>query len=345
LYQLERPESFILTEVVAPEVSDLVRRFAGIPIGNPKRVAKCNPRSAVYSVSTAEGRLIVKSTDLSLAHRLEAQCAIACAAAETGLIQPLSIGEGSFVIEEYGQAWIVYQAAEGEIYDGKNLPLDALMLATWDLIAHLRSLSETDRIESWSHRPGIWRRSLTVLTNASVCGDVLAKSGIALAPSTVDMLVEHSDLLGELVTNAVVLAEQLVPAIVHNDLQHANILASRGTPIFLDLEDICREAPQIALTHGLFKVVRHCVYCGAESRHHARERLPRILERMAAHPAWDGAQATAFDYAALRIISDISETLAPWIEDRVPGGLYDLEKRIHNLFELIDLFRGRQSWI
>lgn len=342
LYTLERPESFGFVAAEAPHVRELARLYGADPMGAPQRISKCNQRTELYALETSLGRLMLRSAEEALADTLEAQCAIACAAASCGLVRPLEAG-GSHVVRLRDRAWIAYRAVEGSTYDGRNASLDDVLLASWNLLAQLRTF-EVSTLPRCGHEPSLWGDTFDALTDREACLHALEGSGTALSPATIGLLEAQRRTLLALAARVAALAPTLAPAIVHNDLQHANVIACAGRISFVDIEDLCLEAPQIALMHGVFKMLRHLVYCGVISAAEARARLPAIEQALVSHPAWTGACGKPFDYAALRIVSDVAEILAAWTRAGDSQDLYDLEKRIHNLLELLDLYEEKKPW-
>lgn len=336
LYRLERLESF--SRVTSGfDIKKAVHKFYAGHLESAEIIKKCNHRSIVFSLITGNGRLILKAVDLKLAKTLEAQCNVANRI-PSGLIRPLVSSDGCFVIIEDRHAWMAYWAVEGEIYNGRNLSATLAIQACLDLLSQLRDLGTPDGIPTFQYRPERWTRSMAILTDPCSARESLDGSGYNLSPSTLDMLDQHRGQLRKISDSLPSLLARLSPALVHNDLQHANVIVTREGVVCLDLEDLCMNAPQVAAAHAVFKLFRHAVFCGATSPDVAKNEARLFTKKLEIHPAWAGATTGLFECIALRVISDISEILLAWLDAHDASDLYDLEKRLHNLLEAIDLF-------
>jgi aminoglycoside phosphotransferase (APT) family kinase protein len=133
----------------------------------------------------------------------------------------------------------------------------------------------------------------------------------------------------------------LTTGVVHNDLQHANILINKAKPYFLDLEDLCLGSPNLAAAHCIFKLLRHAVFGGARlgDMQAAADKLPALL---CAHRCWSADQSSLRAHMAYRIWADIDLICQVHLKGN-SSYLYDLEKKICNLFEL-DLLLGESKW-
>jgi hypothetical protein len=343
LFSLERAEKFELISLspqAQSQVLDVSLDFNAISLKEIFGINKLNPRSSVYLAPTrSNGHIILKSTDLSFTDKLEEQCRIASLLPDQLLVRPIKSHSGQFVSEKFDRAWMAYKAIEGTIFDGKNLKLNEALSASWNLSFFLQGIPRSEALDAWQHRPEIWPSLWNILTDINQCAEALSDSGITFGQSTLGMLCKNADELKRIVERVALLAQDLELVTVHNDLQHANILVSESKrPVFLDLEDICLESVQVSVMHGFFKIIRHCVYSKTISPLEAKKLLPSALASLVKHPVWVGGSASALDYALLRIVSDISEIFSSWVNDADATDLYDLEKRIHNLFELVYLF-------
>lgn len=342
LYRLERQESFSRVPAANFE-RDVLPQFSIAANASVEEIIKGNWRSRVYFVQTDDARFMLKSADPSLAVTLEAQSAMASAVA-VGVIKPLTNQCGTFVASHGQRVWTAYPAIDGSTYDGGNLRASDAVSAGLDLLENLRSMRAVPGLPEWKHRPERWSACVEVLSDPTAARAALADSGCLISEHTLLLLQRQADRLGELTFRATRLASNLMPAVVHNDLQHANLIVSSNGPVFIDLEDICVESPQVAAAHSVFKLYRHSIHTGVASRNAVRQDFSAFESHLESHPAWSGAQASAYEYILLRILSDVSEIFLAWHEQRDNSDLYDLEKRLHNLLEAIDLFGAPLSW-
>ena len=138
----------------------------------------------------------------------------------------------------------------------------------------------------------------------------------------------------ELIEHSAGLIKKGRPVLIHNDLNHANIIINDDTPIFLDLEDIVFEVPEISITHSLFKLLRHRILQKHASIVDTEKTITAFLPRLTADGYNIQDKETLFLYGIARIFSDIHTIFMNVIEDKDYSLVYDLEKKIHNLFEL-----------
>ena len=65
---------------------------------------------------------------------------------------------------------------------------------------------------------------------------------------------------------------------VHNDLNHSNIIIEKNNAKFIDIEDICYDYLQQAIAHLFFKVTRHSIYNRKISIYNLKKNyLPKIM--------------------------------------------------------------------
>ena len=156
----------------------------------------------------------------------------------------------------------------------------------------------------------------------------------ALNESTRSLITINGTIFTKLAINSRQLIQNSRPKLVHNDLNHANIVIHQGQPRFLDLEDIVFEIPEMAITHALFKLLRHKIYQKHASLKEMQIFVPTLISHLNEHGFAIKDSASLFHFGAARIISEI-HTICMWfIENNDDSLLYDLEKKFHNLFEL-----------
>ena len=155
-----------------------------------------------------------------------------------------------------------------------------------------------------------------------------------IGPATQALLRDNGPFLQDAAGRAGALADRGRRVLVHNDLNHANVLAGPDGVSFLDLEDIAFELPEVSLVHALFKLLRHRVFAGHTSADECGAAVPALVARLSADGYAVGDRAAMFDYGALRILSEIRMICRYSFEHGDRSLIYDLEKKIHNLFEL-----------
>jgi len=163
---------------------------------------------------------------------------------------------------------------------------------------------------------------------------VLKGIGIELSDLSITFLNDNRDYILELVKGTIPLIKNSSPVLIHNDINHANIIVKKNKPIFLDIEDIIFEIPEISVTHGLFKVLRHRIYQKRSNLGEAVIEIDKYLPKLRDEGFKIFNKQTFFLYGVARIFSDIYTICTKVIEDNNNDFVYDLEKKIQNLIEL-----------
>lgn len=336
LYSLERNETFSLSKKVYDLKSISV--YYDDSVFSPANVIeKANLNSTVYSLSSKNGRLILKKVPLNLKEKLEEQCNVV-AAINNCTITPLKSKTGKYTIDKYNYSWMAYWAVEGEIYNGNNITILNLCHEVADFLLTLRELGPSFTLPRWSYQPLKWKESMIQLTNPISVRNCLSGTNIHLSNFTLDAFSTYKTKILSLTDIAISNQEDLSYELTHSDLQHANIIVNHNSPVFLDIEDICADSPHVALGHSCFKIIRHCLYTKSFSKSSIVKLIPQLVDMIEAHSLWQDSSTKLFDYMVLRIISDISDIFSNWKEFHDETDLYDLEKRMHNLLEVIELF-------
>jgi hypothetical protein len=334
LYTIETNDSFPLEPVNVSSLRAVAAAFGASDLTSAARVRKRNAASAIYRVEALPVPLMLRAVPVELADLAERKCEVVAELPFEDIVKPRRSGV-RFTITEDGLCWMAYPALDGTLYDGRNCSPER---AVDRAIALLDALAQNpgDGLMAVRHRPSCWARVVNLLADPAQLRREPAVTS-ALSPSMVEEVARRAAALEHWVEGARELGCLRSLAVVHNDLQHANVLAVAGRPCFLDVEDIVYEDPRIALGHAAFKLARHAIYTGATTATDIRnDYLPWICARIA------GTRYEGFlPFARFRILSDIAEIVLWQQERQDPSQLYDLEKRLANLFELDDLFGGR----
>jgi hypothetical protein len=323
LYRLETNTGYVWRAAAVEAPSAAARSFGLPPAQAVAELEKPSPTSRLFRLDTASGRFVLRAADAAHALTLDQQAAVANAVAYERIVKPLRARDGSYAQVLDGQAWIAYPEQPGELFTGDNCPLDTVVAEALALVVALRRLeprAETSALPTVRHAPDAWARLVERLPDEAPS---LEEETRELLAANASELVELAERLGTL---------RLRPSLVHDDLNHANVLVSDGAPFFLDLEDIRLESPEIAAAHAVFKLVRHAAYTGARAPGELRaEAVPRAVELLRESGVGIADRDELFAFAAYRNLSEIHEIVT------TGSGLYDLEKKIANLFELYDL--------
>ena len=307
-------------------------------ISNPRRIVKPSQTSSIFEIeSETAGPVMMRRSDSREAEALAAQCAVAARIASGLFVRPMAARDGGYVFRAGDAAWIAYPRMAGDAYDGGNCPpgrlFDAVFAFESAVAATMDSLEPAQRnaLPRVARRTSDWPSFFDRLSGGE---DGLDAALAELGPTTRELLGENGAFLQDAVQRAINCSARGEPVLVHNDLNHANVLVGADSVSFLDLEDIAFELPEVSLVHAVFKLLRHGVFAGHVRANAAGEAVPALIERLAAEGYAVGDRSDMFDYGALRILSEIRMICRYVLEDRDRSLVYDLEKKIHNLFEL-----------
>lgn len=335
LYEIETNVGFELEPQDPAAVVTVATAFGRPGAARAWRVRKRNPSSDMFRVEGPSWVTMVRAADDSEAQVIERQCRVARALpTDTRLVRPLTTADGACCLVRDGRAWTAYDAVDGDVYDGRQPPVEDVGAAAVELLGALRRLPQdqaaSDGLPRPVHRPERWTAFA-----ADLCSGGLDLP-VPLAAGTERLLRERGAVVERVAAGCAELATDPA-ALVHNDLQHANVLSTGASVRFVDLEDIVRESPAVAAGHAVFKLLRHAVRAGARSLEVVRTQAWPALAASAAGALGLPDPADVARGGARRIVSDIFEIHAWYVERDDPSQLYDLEKRLHNLFELVEM--------
>lgn len=342
LFVIETNKDFLWSAVpFTPQLHDACHAYGIRDVTGAQRVEKRNKSSELYLIVCNHGRYILRAVAPELKQQTEVQCEIVDFLLKKNIIQPLRSTDKHFTAICHGALFCAYREIHGEIFNGENCPLEFLLEEVIDFENALQEMQPRIPAEHlaalprMSHRPEKWAAGFEQLCDPAWVAEqqfistALSDQSIELIKSNRSFFVSCINLLAK---------SELKPALVHNDLQHANVLVSRGVPSFLDIEDICLESREIAIAHAVFKLLRHACYSGKADPQELRKTVvPTQIKNLAASGFGISSALELFQYGAYRIVSDIWEITDYTLCNQSAREVYDLEKRIHNLFELYEL--------
>lgn len=342
LFCIETNEGFPWNQITpTPPIIEAARAFDKAPIVDLSIVQKRNKNSEIYRVETPRENIILRSVAKGSQEFVERQCIVVNAVRYGNIVKPLRSRSGSFTVAVGEEAWMAYLELPGRLFTGAGVDVETALASAIQLQqklveAEMRLLFAPGELPAVSHRPEKWGSFFMELTGS--------ESASLLPPEMLNddtrrLLRENREFFSQCIDRCMGLHVQETRRLTHNDLQHANVLVHEGECFFLDIEDICRESQEIAISHAVFKLLRHVVFAGvsrAESLR--RDTVSRIVALLQANYRIENRQ-DLFAYSSYRILSDIWEIVACFLEQNDESQLYDLEKRIHNLFELDYLLR------
>jgi len=340
LFSIETNTDFALCSTnISQDIISITSAFTSkVPV-LVKKILKPSPTSVLYKVHLENGLiLVIRGTSISSANLVSAQCELIKLLPDSVFVKPIKTKENEWVFLLNNFAWMAYNYIPGDIYDGNNCDLDILLDTLINFESSISLASEKlpikykKKIPTQKHRIFDWVRFYEKLLDSPQL--VLKSIGIELSTLSNTFLTDNRSYVLELVKETLPLINSSSPKLVHNDINHANIIIKKNRPIFLDIEDIIFEIPEISVTHALFKLLRHKIYLKQAPVEEAGLEIDKYLPKLFDEGYKIPNKQTFFLYGSARIFSDIFTICMKVIEDNNNDLVYDLEKKIHNLIEL-----------
>lgn len=299
-------------------------------------IGKRNFLSTLYVVNGPAGRVVIRASAPETAAALGQQCSLFQQMADVvPVLRPLTTADGSFVHVGDDRAWMAYPYIDGAIFDGEPSHVREVIHSALALLVALqdcqRRSATVDRLPVIRVQPERWElfQRLLYCPNTEIV-EAIGDEWVSALTSCRPFLSEVLGSLGQMD-----IAED---ELVHYDLQHPNfVLTSRG-PTVIDVEDVCFSSRRVAAAHGIFKLCRHVVFRQRDNMPWvANTLIAAVLDNESAQILNLGSRHDICRLAAWRTINDIVGILSA-LERGRPEYLYDLKKKIENLFEIFDLF-------
>ena len=328
-------------EIVHPptdDARDLAAQFGlSADFDEVTQIHKRAENSRLYVLrSHAGGKLVLRRFAVEDARLVERQCEAILESGFRATIRPCRTTAGALVARTRASAGILYPYREGQIYSGDPDLLGSAIETGVALLEALRPcVLELPRPR---HVPEAWIPLLTaVLRDGTLHCPLFAAH---IAPDAAEHSVRALLRLQGAIERAADLWRAGTPVVVHNDLNHANLLQESNTFCVLDIEDIMREVPRISLAHGIFKLARHVVFAdpARASRVTTQLRTSIVPELIAA--GWIGSPEELRLFSLFRILSDVHGIIRDALDRQDPRYLYDLQKRMDNALESEILLGG-----
>jgi hypothetical protein len=326
--------------------SDILLSFGLNNYKSISKVEKMNAGSLIYRIICTDGSFILRGSLYEDLNTLESQCTIANFLSKDLFLRPIKSKQGQYVFQSGGLLWLAYIMIEGKQFAGELDQLSSVLLKTlqlqrqFDLIykkengRYIKNLRKVEyNAENWVDIVG-W-------LSGNIEND--AHSDLMLnIPKEIQAYFHLNR--GKLIKLIRLVASlDIHDTIVHYDLQHANILINNNNNNnnihCIDIEDIVVSDRRIAVFHGVFKWVRHCIYVNNMSSNSAVKWLKtdciNILEE-------EFKCKITLEYMSRYILFKLFSDLHLLLFNLIHCGKgeleYDLLKKIYNFFEIKDLF-------
>jgi hypothetical protein len=275
---------------------------------------------------------------------LELQCSIINEINFENIIKPIRNVDNHYTQKQNDNVWMLYPYIKGELFDGQIHPGDIVMKAL-ELNTKFDNLElsngfyiNRELFPVLDYRPTEWKTFVESLT------DSYAKIPIPQKYLSVEsrrLLKMNRDYLIEVTLDIQNLDDINKTHLSHYDLQHANVLFNNdGQIVFLDIEDIYYANRKIALSYTIFKLLRHIVYMRKKTLQQVLDHyMPDILLILEENKSFGLVSVKdVFRYGMYRLVGELFIIYDLFMSKSNDKYLYDLEKKIHHLFEFNLLF-------
>jgi hypothetical protein len=335
LYSVEADLRFARLPGDPRHIGGVVSAFGLPPATDADEIVKDNQLSLVVVARCGSEDIVLRRCDRELAPQVELQCRVFATLDGARVVRPLTASAGRHVHSDKAGAWIAYRYVPGQLYcDGQHQPFAAIDAALHCVAA----------LTAWEKsRPGQAAALPAIERTASCWGDLRARLldgrwRETLGEETSALVADAGPAIRDLQRTCSGASSDR-HGLAHADLQPANIIAGPEGVTVIDIEDVCRDDVGLSAAHAIFKLARHAVFLGFMSVERARAELcARGIERARSLGIDVGNAETARRLAARRTIDDISNILHRAENPATRWMLYDLRKKVHNLFELAELF-------
>ncbi|MCE2510429.1 MAG: hypothetical protein J4G10_05565 [Alphaproteobacteria bacterium] len=339
-FRIETNEGFEAVPVAID--ARLEKAIAAFGIGDAEkasRIKKHNRLSALYLIKGAQDRFVLRTFDAGHTKAVETQCRIVSELRDVETIHPMRCEDGAFVHRADEEAWMAYPHIAGPLFTAPGVTVaEAITAALRFLIALQRW--QKNYASAFSDLP-------TIAREPDAWGDL--RERFEAIGTTHLSAPTRATVRGKQARFDALLAEAQgvhpkADAVVHCDLQHANLVIGPAGPAILDLEDICIDSLAVSAAHAIFKLARHAVYLGLFDAGRASSELVNPMVAWASkHGLLAGGMAAARALAAHRTAGDIHNILLAMENPGTAWVAYDLEKKVNNFFEIGTLFEEESS--
>ena len=311
---------------------------------NLKQFKKKNLFSKIYLFEFKDKKKIVfRSCDKDKRTELKYQCNALNNITNNAAIKFLLNDDNNLVTDYKNECWIAYEYIKGSVYDGEidnfNLIFDQCVNFSKHLSKYGDGLTDNEKqcFRQIRFDISLWQNSIDFILNSKD-----KKISNYLSKDLIKILTDNFNSLKKIIlklSNKDFSKNNLV----HFDLQHSNLLISKSKVKIIDIEDICYAPTNISLSYCAFKLVRHIIYKNYKNFNQAKfEIIPKILHKLSYFGV--NSRNDLFNFAMIRTLNDISVIINMYKNKKVDFVLYDLEKKLLNLFEIADIFENLDKY-
>ena len=326
------PSCIILPDFL--EFNNVLKYFSIKGIVDIKKIIKKNNNSEIYIVKSSSGEFVLRSCPYFLKDRCVSQSQIINSLSDNLMVKPI-YGEDGYIFLEDDLCWLCFPYVRGQSFNGDFQKAGFIFKSTYRLFLGLDAVCLTEHqksILSFSHN------------NIS---DQIIDENLSYFHKRVQEYGIDNDLFKAFLRDIYYIVDLIYfvksserMSLVHNDVNFSNLLVRKNEILFIDIEDICWGYANVAFVHGLFKILRHCIFVRAVSVEHAQDFIIRQFRiyREVLPSFYD--QDYVKKLLHFRISCDILSIIENSVQRGCNDGLYDLNKKLQNYTEVSVLFRG-----
>jgi len=337
LFKIETNDSFPVKKIKKNKQFDLVLSNFGI---NTKYfiylVNKKAKTSKIYFVKNEKNFFVLRSSTSQDSKYLKSQCKIASREKKDFFFNILK-GKYGYTFKAKNLHYFLYKKVNGKIFDGKVNHLNEIFYNIVKLHKNLKKNNIFDsnlQIKKYKIKK-IQNRGM-LLTKKNFLNKIFSKNMIG--KKTKEIIIKNKFYIKNCINNIIKLKlEKKNLQIVHGDLNHSNIIVSKKSVRFIDLEDLIVDNFKIAISTGIFKILRHVVFKNKNKLYYVNNYCINLCNSLIKKNIFN-SRSEIFDHSALMILSDISLIINS-IYRGEKKYLYDLEKKFLNLIELRYIFK------
>jgi|SaaInlStandDraft_6_1057023.scaffolds.fasta_scaffold04618_5 hypothetical protein len=311
------------------------------------KVDKLNTGSLIYKVVCHNESFILRGSFFENVDTLESQCVVANFLPKKLFLRPILSIHNQYVFEFDGLLWLAYKMIDGHQFSGNLNQLTSILSNTIQMQKGLdfayknvdkANINCLTRVKYSTHK---WIDIVDWLS-----GDIENDIHFNLMLNVPEYIKIYFKVNRKKIISMINLVSNLNldHTIVHYDLQHANILINNDDIHCVDIEDIVVSDKRISIFHGIFKWVRHCIYVNNASYDDAIKWLNGDCIHMLEKEFQCKITLEYIGhYALFKVYSDLYLLLFNLIHCGKGELEYDLLKKIHNIFEIEDLFLNKDK--
>lgn len=337
LFKIETNKGFNVKKINKSKVFDEALSYFNI---NKKYslylVNKQLKNTSIYFVKSKKNIFVLRSSSSQDSKHLEKQCKVVSKLKKKYFLKLLK-GKNGYIFKTKNLYLILYKKVEGNVFNGKINKLNKIFYNIIQLHKDFKNknISNFDLpIKKYEIKE--IKENIKLLTNKRFINKILSKN--IIGKKTKKIITENSFYIKKCINNIIhpqVIKKNL--QVVHGDLNHSNIIISKNYIKFVDLEDLIVDNLKIAMSFGIFKILRHAVFININKINYINTYAKKLCDDLIKKNFFS-SHKEIFDMCVLRILSDISLIINSFY-DGEKKYLYDFEKKFLNLIELRYIFK------